>query len=127
MGTQAAAGGVRLRFANGVICLSVAVNGGLPRWTRLDTGCTDALDWCEGAGPRPVAADRTVALASAAAGSLRADVAFGQARLHDVPVELHPREIFPGEAGLLGNAALARFRSVTIAALAGRILLDAAR
>ena len=34
-----------LREWNGVFCLPVRVNGSRPRWTRLDTGCNDALHW----------------------------------------------------------------------------------
>jgi len=31
-----------------------------------------------------------------------------------VPTGLHQKEIFPGEAGLLGNGLLSRYRSVII-------------
>jgi hypothetical protein len=117
--------GIRLRFANGVICAPVAVDGGAPRWTRLDTGCTDALDWCGKAGALRKGAGRTVALASSAKNALLADVAVGSAQLHDVPVKMHGREIFPGEAGLLGNAALSRYR-VTIDGIRARLSLEPA-
>jgi hypothetical protein len=109
------------RFANNVICVPVAVNGGPARWTRLDTGCTDALDWCEGAGPRAKAA-HSVALASSCRGAVLADVTVGDAHLHGLPVKLHARQIFPGEAGLLGNAALSRY-TVTIDGIDGRVEL----
>lgn len=119
--------GTRLRFANGVICVPVAVNGGRARWTRLDTGCTDALDWCEGAGSGPKGADKTVALASAIGNALQAEVTVGKTHLHDVPVKLHNREIFPGEAGLLGNATLCRYGAVTIDGIGKRLVLEPAR
>ena len=48
----------------------------------------------------------------------------GTVRLHGVPVKLRKPEIFPGEAGLLGNAAL-RGDRVTIDEIRDRLALDA--
>jgi hypothetical protein len=125
-GGGAGGGGVRMRFANGVMCVPVAVNGGPARWTRVDTGCTDALDWCEAAGRVAAGARRTVGLAGPGRETLPAEVAVGSARLHDVPVKMLEREAFAGEAGLLGNAALSRY-CVTIDGIGNRLLLGAAR
>jgi len=47
----------------------------------------------------------------------------GTTRIPDVPATFHVREIFPGEAGLLGNATLSRFQ-ITIDAVHNRLLLD---
>jgi len=109
------------RFENGVFCVPVAVNGSPARWTRLDTGCTDALDWCVAAGGGKRASP-TVALAAFAKSRLRADVRVGGAEMPGLPVKLHSREIFPGEAGLLGNGALCRY-TVTIDGITGRVAL----
>lgn len=122
-GGMAEGGGTRLRFLNGVICAPVAVDGGAPRWTRVDTGCTDALDWCEGAGAGLEGMGKSVALASSGGNGLLAEVTVGRTRLHDVPVKLRDREIFPGEAGLLGNAMLSRYR-VTIDGIRNRLVLE---
>ncbi len=116
-------GGVPLRFAAGVMCVRVAVDGGRPRWTRVDTGCTNALDWCDGADCRAGVADRTVALAWSKGAALPADVTVGNIELHSVPLKLHEREIFPGEAGLLGNAVLSKYR-VTIDGIQKRLVLE---
>lgn len=119
--------GTPLRFANGVICVHVAMNGGRARWTRLDTGCTDALEWCAEAGSRPAAnTGKTVALAAFPRGTMRAEVTVGTARLDGVPVQVRDREIFPGEAGLLGNGTLSNFR-VTIDGIGRRLVLDPCR
>lgn len=115
--------GMPLRIANGVICVPVAVNGGAPRWTRLDTGCTDTLYWCEGADCRRNEGARSIALAWLTGSALRAEARIGTAELADLPVKMRAREIFPGEAGLLGNAALSRYR-VTIDAIGNRLVLD---
>jgi len=122
----APARGIDLLFANGVICVPVAVNGGDPRWTRLDTGCTDALDWCEASGTPAQPHGKTVALAGWLGSASCADVTVGRAHLAGVPVRMHAREIFPGEAGLLGNGVLSRYR-VTIDGIAKRLVLEGSR
>jgi len=114
---------MRLRFADGAICVQVAVNGGGKRWTRLDTGCTDALDWCDGSCCGAKGTGKTVALA-AWMGSVRpADVTVGTAELKCVPVTLRRRAIFSGEAGLLGNGVLSRY-TVTIDGIGKRLVLE---
>jgi hypothetical protein len=120
------AGGIALRFANGVMCVPVAINGGEARWARLDTGCTNALDWCEEAGGSAKVHGKSVALTSWMAwmgGAPRADVTVGNAHLRGIPVRMHGREIFPGEAGLLGNGVLSRY-CVTIDGIGNRLLLE---
>jgi predicted aspartyl protease len=115
--------GTPLRFEGGVICVRVAVNGGEARWTRLDTGCTEALEWCAGADCRRNGSRESVALASLAARAIPAEVTVGTARLEDVPVKVRKRQIFPGEAGLLGNGVLSRYR-VTIDGIEKRLVLE---
>ncbi len=118
-----AGSGTPLRFEDGVICVPVAVNGKQARWTRLDTGCTEALYWCDGADCRRKGSRESVALASWGGSAIPAEVTVGTARLDDVPVRIRDREIFPGEAGLLGNGALSRYR-VTIDGIGKRLLLE---
>lgn len=115
--------GIALRIENGVICVPVAVNGGAPRWTRLDTGCTDTLYWCEGADCRRNGGAKSVALAWLTGKAIRVEVRVGGADLANLPVKIRAREIFPGEAGLLGNGALSRYR-VTIDGIGDRLLLE---
>jgi len=122
-GSGSVEGGIPLRMANGVMCVPVAVEGTEARWTRLDTGCTDAIVWCERTTGRSMTAARSVALASSRGGALLADVEVGTVQLHGVPVKLRKQEIFPGEAGLLGNAALRGYR-VTIDGIRDRLELD---
>lgn len=116
--------GIRLRFANGVLCVPVAVNGSRPRWTRLDTGCTDALIWCDRAGGLGQRSRPSVALSASALAASAAHVAVGGMEPRTLPVRWADREIFPGEAGLLGNAALSRYKAITIDATAGRLAIS---
>jgi hypothetical protein len=99
-----------LKLINGVPCVGVGVNGSSARWTRLDTGCNDALHWVIPKSARErkphsasvgfVTDTRDVALAR---------IALGKRELHSIPTSLHGRPFFEGEAGLLGNGVLSRF------------------
>jgi len=122
--TSLGSAGVKLRLENGVICVPVAVNGGRARWTRLDTGCTDSLIWSDAAAARAMHAGRTVALSSPRRGAMPALVAVGGMAAHAMPVKCCAREIFPGEAGLLGNAALSKYRAITVDGIAKRLELS---
>jgi hypothetical protein len=116
-------GGMPLRFLNGVMCAPVALNGGSRQWTRLDTGCSDTVVWCGPTRPGGKDARKSVALAWPGAHRTKADVAVGGRDLGSLAVTLRPKQIFPGEAGLLGNAALSKYR-VTIDAVHGRLALE---
>lgn len=98
---------VSLKVRNSALCVPVSMNGSRPRWTRLDTGCDGALHWVDGEGGDDV----------------QASVTLGSEEIVRVPTELHRSEIFPSEAGLLGNAILSGYR-ITIDAVNGRLLLQ---
>jgi hypothetical protein len=115
--------GTPLRIEDGVICVRVAVNGEEARWTRLDTGCTEALEWCKGADCRRKGTSESVALASWRGSAIWAEVTVGSTRAEGVPVKVRGQAIFPGEAGLLGNGVLSRYR-VTIDGVGKRLLLE---
>jgi hypothetical protein len=115
-----------LQAQNGVFCLPVSVNGSKPRWTRLDTGCNDALHWVV---PRMAAAPQrrgvSIGFITDTADETLVSIALGRLTLPHVETTLHGHAIFPGEAGLLGSEVLAQYR-VTIDAPGGRILLEPA-
>lgn len=112
-----------LRARNGVFCLPVSVNGSRPRWTRLDTGCNDALHWVV---PRLAEARQrrgvSIGFITNTEDETLVTVGLGRMTLPNVEAALHGSAIFPGEAGLLGSEVLAQYR-VTIDARGGRILL----
>ena len=115
-----------LRAMNGVLCLPVSVNGSRPRWTRLDTGCNDALHWVvprltEAPEPRGI----SIGFITNTDDETLVSVGLGRLALQSVAVTLHGRAIFPHEAGLLGSEILSQYR-VTIDAVHGRIWLAAA-
>jgi len=114
-----------LRAENGIFCLPISVNGSKPRWTRLDTGCNDALHWVV---PR-LAGESTkrglsIGFMTNTEDETLMTVRLGGIVLPHIETALHGTSIFPGEAGLLGSGVLARYR-VTIDARGGRIFLAA--
>ena len=98
---------VPLKRHRDIMCVAASVNGGAEKWVRLDTGCDDALHWVS--GPKN-------------GSEVRSTLQLGGERLAQVPTTLHSRELFPDEAGLLGNAVLSNY-TVTIDAVKGRMLL----
>jgi hypothetical protein len=54
----------------------------------------------------------------------RTTVKIGSATLTNVETGLHSSAIFKGEAGLLGNGLFARFKSVTLDAIRGKLFLS---
>jgi hypothetical protein len=98
---------VSLRLDHGAFCVPVSINGARPRWTRLDTGCDDALHWVTGTGGT----------------SAQASLRLGDETIANVTTALHRTELFPAEAGLLGNGVLSNYR-VTIDAVNRRLLLE---
>jgi len=115
-----------LRKQNGVYCLPVSVNGSKPRWTRLDTGCNDALHWVV---PRMATTQEhrglSIGFITNTDDETLVSVRLGKMTLPHVETALHGHAIFPGESGLLGNEVLSQYR-VTIDGRAGRIALEPA-
>ena len=102
-----------LRWKNGVLCAPVGVNGSQPRWTRVDTGCNDALHWVV---PRPARGYKqqrlSIGFVTDAKDFALTQVGLGSLSLNHIETALHGRPLFPDEAGLLGNGVLSRFRVV---------------
>lgn len=119
--------GVATRAINGAICIPVSLGGGAARWTRLDTGCAAALEWC-GPQARPTAGPPrcgTIAVTRDSSAGCNADIAIGSTRIGGVPVRFRDREIFPGEAGLLGSGAL-KGRLLVIDGISRRVVIGPA-
>lgn len=105
--------------------MPVNVNSQPRQWVRLDTGCASALQWVTATVP-PEQCTRRMAIGLAEISISQTDttVGIGKLEFQQVPTGLHREAIFPGEAGLLGNALLARFSTVTIDAKASRLILQ---
>ncbi len=97
------------------LLVQVRINEAGRQWVRLDTGCASALQWVT-TDVRPEAGTKrmAVALSSFPLRVTRTTVRLGGLEFDSVPTDLHEKEMFPGEKGLLGNALLSRFQTVTI-------------
>jgi hypothetical protein len=103
----------------------ISVNGRPAQWVRLDTGCAGALHWVSaGADARSGEPHVSVGLAPLKVPIIRASVQLGSVKFDSVRTGMHAKEIFAGEAGLLGNELLSQFRSVTIDTRVGRVVLE---
>jgi len=113
-----------LKVRKGALRIPVGINGHRPEWLRLDTGCASALQWVTRDTKRSNAsAQVSVALTPISIDVSPKTVQLGTNIFRSVPTGLHTKEIFSGEAGLLGNGLLSAFASVTIDAKAGKVML----
>jgi hypothetical protein len=113
-----------LKLRKGALRIPVGINGRHPEWLRLDTGCASALQWVtRDAKHSSDSAQVSVALTPISIDVFQTTVQLGKTIFQSVPTGLHAKEIFSGEAGLVGNGLLSSFASVTIDAKAGRLIL----
>ena len=113
---EGAATRLPLRELNGVLCAGVSVNGSQPRWTRVDTGCNDALHWVVPRTAETKKRGATIGFVTRQQDITRAAVVLGDLAVPNVETSLHGQAMFPGEAGLLGNGLLSSW-TVTIDAV----------
>jgi hypothetical protein len=105
---------------------AISVEGQKPRWFRIDTGCASALQCVTGQVDATACSPKiAVGLAEVAIPQTRTTVKIGGETLHGVETGLHKTEIFPGEAGLIGNGLLKQFGTITIDAVEGKLILGA--
>jgi hypothetical protein len=111
-----------LATRNDAMCVRVGVASHPAEWMRVDTGCSRALEWVAAGAKARGLAGTSVGLSSGSARQISADVQLGSHLLAAIPVGVHSRQMFRGEAGLLGNGILSKF-TVTIDAAKCRLLL----
>ncbi len=102
----------------------ISVNNGESNFVRLDTGCASALQWVNAKiQPENCSQRIAVALTPFTVNETKCDVQLGNTKFPSVTTSLHSKEIFAGEAGLLGNGILSHFKTVTIDAKHGQLIL----
>ena len=99
------------------------MNGCRAKWVRLDTGCAKPLHWVTKESGATSPPQVCIGLADVQVPFATATVQIGRERIDSVEVGLHKREIFQGEAGLLGNGLLSRY-VVTLDARARRVVFS---
>jgi len=115
---------VPLELSGKSICVSIGINGHEGQRIRLDTGCATALQWVTADTKTLRQTDKpAVGLAKLAIPQADTTVTLGATRFEQVPTGIHHTAIFPDEAGLIGNALLSRFKTVTIDTKSARLVL----
>ena len=102
----------------------VSVNAGKPQWLRLDTGCAAPLHWVTTAvEPERCGRQLAIGLAALSLPTTRVSAELASTKFDQVATVIHEREIFAGEAGLLGAGLLSQFSQITIDSQTGRLIL----
>jgi hypothetical protein len=103
----------------------ITVNGRKRQWVRLDTGCATPLQWVNSTvQPEQCSKRIAIGLAEMSIPQAETTVQIGAAHFEKVATGMHESQLFPGEAGLLGNGLLSRFSRITIDARAGRVVFE---
>lgn len=110
------------------ICATASINGGKPQRFRVDTGCATALQWVTTSVPLKQCTRKVaIGLAKLNIPQTQTTVGLGGQTFRNVPTGLHREAIFEGEAGLLGNGLLSRFKTVTLDAASNCLILSGLR
>ena len=108
------------KICNDAFCVPVRVAENPAQWARLDTGCDACLDWVVSKGR-----DRRHRMSTPGvpgAPGVMTTVQIGKQRFV-VAAALHEEPMFSGEAGLLGNGLLSKFR-LTIDEPGNRVIFE---
>lgn len=114
-----------LETGDGALCATARINGGQMQRFRLDTGCATALQWTTTSVPLKECSSKVaVGLVNMDIPQTQTTVRLGAHVFHNVPTGLHEKPIFDGEAGLIGNGLLSRFKTVTFDTLSGQLIFS---
>jgi hypothetical protein len=111
------------RLCNDAFCVPVRVGGNPAQWMRLDTGCDAALEWVISRTAKSQTGKTSIGLSGASVRHINTSVQIGKQFFKAVSTGVHTEQIFPGEAGLLGNGLLSKFR-LTIDAPRNRVIFE---
>jgi hypothetical protein len=112
-----------IRMCNDAFCVPVRVAGNPAQWMRLDTGCDAALEWVDSKTEERRTGGNTIGLSGVSFRHINTSVLLGKLCFKAVTTGVHPEPIFPGEAGLLGNGLLSKFR-LTIDEPGNKVILE---
>ncbi len=98
-----------IRICNDAFCVPVRVAENPAQWIRLDTGCDACLDWVVSDAGKRLSKGTSVGLSHFSRNYVKTIVQIGKQRFA-VAVDVQEEPMFSGEAGLLGNGLLSKFR-----------------
>lgn len=106
-------------------CVPVCVNHQPQAWMRLDTGCATALQWVTSDKRISTKPEKpAIGLTGLSIPQSETTISLGGKQYDQIPTGIHCRAIFAGEAGLLGNGLLSRFKTVTIDTKSAHVILS---
>jgi predicted aspartyl protease len=111
------------RLCNDAFCVPVRVAGNPAQWMRLDTGCDAALEWVVSGTEKGQTGKPSIGLSGVSIRHINTSVQIGKLCFKAVNTGIHTEQIFPGEAGLIGNGLLSKFR-LTIDAPRNRAIFE---
>jgi hypothetical protein len=112
-----------MRLCNDAFCVPVRVDGNPAQWVRLDTGCDSALERVVSRTETRRKGRTSIGLSGLSIRRINTSVQIGKQCFNAVTAGIHREQIFPGEAGLLGNGLLSKFR-LTIDAPRNRVIFE---
>jgi hypothetical protein len=89
----------------------------------LDTGCDAALEWVVSRTDNRGTSRSSIGLPGISAHHINTSVQLGRQYFNAVDTGIHGKPLFPGEAGLLGNDLLSKFR-LTIDQPGNRVIFE---
>jgi hypothetical protein len=114
-----------IKMCNDAVCVPVRVAGNPAQWMRLDTGCDSALEWVAGEPRTRPHEKASIGLSHSSRPCIRATVQIGSQHIA-IRAGIHEKQLFAGEAGLLGNRLLTKFR-LTIDEPRNRVIFERPR
>jgi len=111
-----------IKICNDAICVPVRVAENPAQWIRLDTGCDACLDWVVSRPGKRLTEGTSFGLSHFSGSSVKTTVQIGKQRFV-VAAAVHKEPMFSGEAGLLGNGLLSKFR-LTIDEPGDRVIFE---
>jgi hypothetical protein len=112
-----------IKMCNDAFCVPVRVSGNPAQWMRLDTGCDAALEWVVSRTDKRRTGQSSIGLSGIPAHHINTSVQLGRHYFNEVNTGIDGEPIFPGEAGLLGNDLLSKFR-LTIDQPGNRVIFE---
>ena len=112
-----------IRMCNDAFCVPVRVAGNPAQWMRLDTGCDASLEWVFNGKVKWRTVRNSIGLSGVSVRHINTSVQLGKQCFNAVTMGVHREPTFPGEAGLLGNGLLSKFR-LTIDAPRNRVIFE---
>jgi hypothetical protein len=111
-----------IKICNDAFCVPIRVAENPAQWIRLDTGCDACLDWVVSRPGKRLTEGTSFGLSHFSRDYVKTTVQIGKQRFV-VAAAVHEEPMFSGEAGLLGNGLLSKFR-LTIDEPGDRVIFE---